>query len=85
METTLLVVAVTVGNIACFYLGAKVGQKVVKGEEIKAPNLPSINPLSAYREHKERQEVEKEKEKLDKILENLDRYDGTSDGQKNIE
>jgi hypothetical protein len=82
METILLIAVISTLNIVCFFIGAKVGQKVVKGEEIKAPTL---NPMTIYNEHQEKKEVEKEKDKLDKILKNIDKYDGTEAGQEDIE
>ena len=45
-----LILAVGALNIACFLIGAKVGQRVAKGEKIE---LPSANPVKAVREHNE--------------------------------
>lgn len=67
--------------IACFIVGAKVGQTVSKGEEIK---LPSINPMDAVRKHQERKEAEIEQDRLEAIMRNLEAYNGTEDGQKDI-
>ncbi|MBO5667448.1 MAG: hypothetical protein J6S45_08370 [Firmicutes bacterium] len=77
---TILVLAVGTLNIACFLIGVKVGQR----EEIKVPELPELNPMKAYREHKEREAVRKEMEKLQKIEANMDRYNGTAEGQQDI-
>ena len=77
----LLMAVMAASNILCFMLGAKVGQKVVKGEEIE---LPTINPLEAYREHEAKKEAKREQEKFDTILQNIDNYDGTSYGQKEV-
>ena len=68
-------------NIACFVIGAKVGQKVVKDEPIETP---SVNPFKAYREMKEKQEAEEAKNRSDTILRNIDNYDGTGDGQEDV-
>lgn len=68
-------------NIACFFIGAKIGQMVVKGKEIEFPN---INPLEQYRQHQDRKQAEEEKNKLDTILRNIERYDGTSIGQEDV-
>lgn len=65
----------------CFFIGAKVGQKVSKGEEII---LPSVNPVKAVREHEERREAEREQARLDTIMQNLEAYDGTGYGQKDV-
>ena len=82
METILLIAVISTLNIVCFFIGAKVGQKVVKGEDLKAP---TVNPMTIYKEHQEKKEAEKEINKLEKILNNLDRYDGTEAGQEDIE
>ena len=80
METLLLLVMGVV-NIFCFYLGAKVGQAVSKDEEIK---MPSINPFEAYRKHEARVQAEMEQDKFDTIMQNIECYDGTSKGQKDV-
>lgn len=85
METTLLIVAVSTVNILCFVIGVKVGQKSAKGEDVELPSIQPLNPINAYREHKEKEEAKKEMDKLDAILGNLDRYDGTGNGQRDIE
>lgn len=69
--------------IVCFFIGAKVGQAVSKGEEIKL-ELPELNPMELYRERQERKEAKKEHDKLDVLLHNIEVYDGTSAGQKDI-
>jgi hypothetical protein len=77
----LLMAVMAASNILCFLIGAKVGQKVVKGEEVQ---LPTINPMEAYREHQERKEAERVKDKVDTILRNIDNYDGTPNGQEEV-
>lgn len=68
-------------NIACFIIGAKVGQTVSKGEKIEMPN---VNPLKAYRENQAKKEMKMKQDKLDTVLRNIDRYDGTSRGQEDV-
>ena len=65
--------------IACFFVGAKVGQKVSKDEPLQIPS-----PVTAYKAHIEAKEVEAEKNKLDVILGNIERYDGTARGQEDV-
>ncbi len=77
----LLILIVSTLNVVCFFIGAKVGQKVVKGEEIE---LPSLNPLKAYKEAQEKREAERQQDRLDTILQNIEAYDGTSAGQKDV-
>lgn len=47
-------------------------------------NLPKINPKEAYMTRKEKEEVEREQRELNTMLENINNYDGTSNGQKDI-
>jgi hypothetical protein len=54
---------------------------VVKGEEVK---LPSIDPLKAYREQQNRKEAEMELDKVETIMRNVEVYDGTSNGQRDV-
>lgn len=78
----ILTIAVTgLLNIVCFYLGAKVGQKVVKGETIE---IPSVNPIELVREHREKKEAEIEQNRIDTILRNIEAFDGTSKGQEDV-
>lgn len=85
METILLVITVAVMCILSFITGAKVGQKVVKGEPVELPNL---NPVKAVKdtitEHKVQKEKEAEDEYIKAILHNIDVYDGTSAGQVKV-
>lgn len=76
---TILVVGTL--NIVCFFIGAKVGQTVSKGETIE---MPTINPIKAYNEHIDRKEQEKEQKRLDTILHNIENYDGTGNGQEDV-
>ena len=68
-------------NILCFWIGAKVGQKVVKGEAIEAP---TINPMQIVRDHREKKEAELQQNRLDTIMRNIEAYDGTSRGQEDV-
>ena len=68
-------------NIFCFLIGAKVGQTVSKGEEVK---VPTINPMEIVKEHKAKLKAESELDKLDTIMRNIETYDGTSNGQKDV-
>ena len=68
-------------NILCFFIGAKVGQTVSKGEKIEVPNL---NPVEAVRAIKEKYEARQEEDRIATIMGNLEAYDGTSVGQKEV-
>ena len=76
----LLILAIGFVCMACFLIGAKVGQAVAKGEKVELP----INPLLSAKERQTKQEAEFEQNRLDAILHNIDRYDGTSNGQKDV-
>ena len=67
--------------IVCFIVGARVGQKVSKGEEVK---LPTVNPLEVYREKQAKKEAAEEQSRLDVILRNVENYDGTARGQEDV-
>lgn len=77
----LIILAVGTLNIACFFIGAKVGQMVRKDVTIPTPTL---NPVKIYEEHKEKKKADKEQIRLENLLHNLDTYDGTSNGQREI-
>lgn len=77
----LLMAILSLSNILCFVIGAKVGQKVVKGEEVE---LPKIDPMQAVREHRAKKEAQMEQEKFNTILRNIDSYDGTPNGQEEV-
>ena len=70
----LLVLTTGALGVACFFVGARVGQKVSKGEDIE---LPKIDPMQPIRERQERNAAEREQERFDAILRNIDTYDGT--------
>ena len=80
MEALLLAI-MGVANVLCFVIGAKVGQKVTKGEEIK---LPTVNPLEAYRKHEQKKQAEMAQSRINTILQNIDSYDGTGRGQTDV-
>ena len=80
MEVLLLLVMGAV-NIACFLIGAKIGQKAAKGEPIE---LPTVNPMELVQEHREKRAAQEERDKLDTILRNIESYDGTAYGQEDV-
>ena len=80
MEVLLLLV-MGAFNVACFVIGAKVGQSAVKGEKIE---LPAVNPMEAWRNRQAKKEAQLEQERLNTILRNIEEYDGTDRGQKDV-
>lgn len=77
----LTILAMGLVCMACFLMGAKLGQTVTKGEEIK---IPSVNPMQAVRDNRARKEAEMEQDKFNKILLNIEKYDGTTKGQEDV-
>ena len=75
------ILAMGIVCIACFVIGARVGQAVAKGEKVELP----INPMVAAKERQAKEEAEFEQSRLNTILENIERYDGTSAGQKAVQ
>lgn len=65
--------------IISFMVGAKVGQTVAKGEDIKLPN-----PVEAVKTSQKRKEADKEQDRLDAIMRNIEAYDGTGGSQKEL-
>lgn len=65
-----------------FVIGIYLGQKLNKNEQIE------INPIKALEEHIEdrkiKKEIKEETSKLEIMLDNIDNYDGTGIGQKDI-
>jgi hypothetical protein len=84
METVLLVLATGTLCIVCFFIGVKAGKK----EKIKAPEVKDLNPIKKIQEiqikKEETKEAELEKKKIETILENIDSYNGTAEGQKDV-
>ena len=70
-------------NILSFFIGARVGQKVVKGEEVKMPN-PVKEIKENVREREEERAAKKEQDLFETLAYNIDVYDGTALGQKEI-
>lgn len=81
METVLILAVCGAVNILCFAVGARVGQKTAKGEEVK---IPTLNPVKAVQESREAREAQKEQDYYETILQNIENYDGTGMGQKDV-
>lgn len=69
-------------NLLSFVIGAKIGLNVSKKKDI------TLNPVKMVSDsietHKEKKAASLEERKLKTMLENIDNYDGTGFGQKNI-
>lgn len=80
MEITLLIIVAS--NIACFIIGAKIGQMVVRQETINLNPVKAVE--NAITEHKETKVKEAEDEYFKAIYQNIDNYTGDSIGQVEI-
>ena len=69
-------------NLLSFVIGAKIGLNVSKKKDI------TLNPVKMVSDsietHKEKKVANLEERKLKTMLENIDNYNGTGFGQKNI-
>lgn len=81
LEVMCVIALITLLNVCCFILGAKVVQKVVRGETIETPKF---EPIKTVREWNKNKEVKKEEERARIIAENIDTYDGTPYGQQEL-
>jgi hypothetical protein len=77
----LLIAVIGIVNVLCFVIGAKVGMAVKKDEEIK---LPTMNPVELVKEHINKREAQEQQDKIDKIMQNIERYDGSPNGQIDV-
>lgn len=82
-ETIVLVLGfafiLCMSNMICFFIGARTGQKVVNRESLKI-----LSPIKKIEEHKREKEEKYELERQAVLFENIDNYDGTSYGQKDV-
>ena len=82
METILIILATGFICLLSFYMGLKANSNETKAE-IKLPN--PIKKIQEYKEQvKESKQEQLEREILETNLENINNYDGTPLGQKEI-
>ncbi len=81
MDVMLLTVFICLSNLICLLVGVKVGQKAYRGEDI-AMKFP--NPVENVQTFKVSQEKKREQEAVETMLHNIDVYDGTGLGQREI-
>lgn len=80
MIYNIMTVAVTgIITIMAFVVGAKIGQQSTKGERIEFKG-----PITTAKEHIAMNEYKKEQERNNIMMENVNNYDGTGIGQKEI-
>lgn len=81
METIALLFLFGSFIILAYTLGLKNGQKLKNNKEIK---IPEINPVKIVRNEIETFEQKKKQDAYDTMMANIDNYDGTGLGQKDI-
>lgn len=81
METIALLFLFGVFIILAYTLGLRNGQKLKNNEEIK---IPEINPIKIVKNEIETFEQKKKQDAYDTMMANIDNYDGTGLGQKDI-
>lgn len=79
MEQVMLLAFCLLCCIVCLIIGVNVGMKASHGEEIKLPN-----PVEKAQSFKDTQEYKKQQDAVETMLYNIDVYDGTGLGQKDI-
>ena len=82
METIALLFLFGIFIIIAYTLGLKNGQKLKNNEEIK---MPEINPVKIVRNDMERKKEKKRQTAFETMMSNIDNYDGTGLGQKDID
>lgn len=79
----LAILALGLVIITSFIAGAKVGQAVQKGKDIEF-EFPTASPIDTINKHLSKKEYAKEQARYDAIMQNIEMYDGTSLGQRDI-
>lgn len=80
-ESIILCIIFGVFILVAYSLGLKNGQRLSKNEEVVIPN---VNPVKAVTEEIEKHEEKKKQEAYEIMISNIDNYDGTGLGQKDI-
>ena len=81
-DTILLLFLFGIFIITAYTLGLKNGQRLKNNEEIK---MPEINPIKIFRNEIESFEEKKKQNAFETMMSNIDNYDGTGLGQKDID
>ncbi len=81
LETIVLCTVFGVFILLSYTLGLKNGQKLSKNEEVK---MPEINPITIVNNEKQKYEERKKQDALEVMLDNIENYDPSGIGQKDI-
>lgn len=79
----LIILVVSMANILCFYIGCRFGQSIDRGEGVRLPD-PVQEVQERVQESRERRENKREQDRIDVILANVENYDGTGYGQRDV-
>ena len=74
-------------NILCFFIGAKLSQKIENKESIKYEDIKPDITLDPRKRHLRKEEEEKQRKELKKleiIMQNIENYDGTDYKQEDV-
>lgn len=77
-----IIISLGIINILCFLIGAKTGQMVLKNKDIKILSVP--NPIKKVKEYRQYQDEQSYQENVKNMWDNINSYDGTGLGQKDI-
>jgi hypothetical protein len=82
--TLILLALVITGtlNVVCFLIGVSIRQKVDRDETVEMPKIPS--PVKIVNSMRADRIAKAEQQKYETIFQNLEAYDGTSFGQKDL-
>lgn len=81
----LIIITTGIMNILCLFFGVWIGQKTAKGERVEIKSsLEALNPVKLYRDSQEKRAAQKEQERLNTVLDNIENYNGTPIGQKDV-
>lgn len=68
-----------------FILGTSKPRNKQEGTNtLPAIKKPNLNPMNAYKEKKEREELEQAQKEFNIMMENVNNYDGTSNHQQEV-
>lgn len=81
METLLIILATGAVSIASFLIGSRIG---AVREQAPQAERPSVDPLKHIRDRQERKKARANMERHEALMRNIELYDGTSEGQKDL-
>lgn len=81
METLLIILATGAVCIASFFIGSRIGAVREKAPQAERP---SVDPLKHILDRQERKKAKANMERYEALMRNIEAYDGTSEGQKDL-